>query len=100
SVTERGVNLDEIVSAMPDYHIVKEKVAFSGSLPDAYDRLEREFKGRADLTDGLRIDMEAGWLHVRPSNTEPVVRIIAEAESAALAEELTRRANETIGSTG
>jgi phosphomannomutase len=100
SVTERGVNLEEIVSAMPDYHIVKEKVAFSGSLPDAYDRLEREFKGRADSTDGLRIDMEAGWLHVRPSNTEPVVRIIAEAESAALAEELTRRANETIGSTG
>ena len=100
SVAERGVNLEEIVSAMPDYHIVKEKVAFSGSLTDAFGRLEREFKGRVDSTDGLRIDMDAGWLHVRPSNTEPVVRIIAEAGSATVADELVRRADETIGSSG
>ncbi len=99
SVAERGMDLGEIVSAMPDYHIVKEKVAFSGSLPDAFRRLEHEFTGRTDSTDGLRIDMDAGWLHVRPSNTEPVVRIIAEAESANLAAELARRADETIGNT-
>lgn len=100
SVSERGINIEELVSAMPHYHIVKEKSAFGGSLPDALDRLESEFEGRADRTDGLRIDMEEGWLHVRPSNTEPVVRIIAEAESETMAAELVRRAEETMGVSG
>ena len=37
--------------------------------------------GRADTLDGLRIDWDDSWVHVRPSNTEPAVRVIAEAKA-------------------
>jgi len=41
-----------------------------------------------NTTDGVKIDFENGWVHLRPSNTEPIVRIYAEAKTEAEAEEL------------
>ena len=45
----------------------------------------------ADRRDGLRLDWEDRWVHVRASNTEPIVRVIAEAAEAAVARELADR---------
>ena len=53
-------------------------------LPAAFAALERHFAdARADRLDGLRLDWPDRWLLVRPSNTEPIVRAVAEAGSAA-----------------
>ena len=41
-----------------------------------------------DESDGIRIDFERSWVHIRPSNTEPILRIIAEAPDRKQAEEL------------
>jgi phosphomannomutase len=98
AITESGTTIAERVAGMPEYHIVKRKVPAGGSLQETFGRLEREFRGRTDVTDGLRIDMDSGWIHVRPSNTEPVVRIIAEAGSSDMAAELAGRVGEIIGS--
>ena len=80
---EAETPLSERIARLPAYRIVKEKVPFPReALPAVYAALERDLpQGRADRSDGLRIEWpEArGWLHVRPSGTEPVVRIIAEA---------------------
>jgi phosphomannomutase len=47
--------------------------------------------GEIDDRDGLKWVGAGGWVHVRPSNTEPVVRIIAEAQDEAAADELIHR---------
>ena len=58
----------------------------------AYRILERfraEVQGPAvDFTDGIRVDWEDAWMHVRASNTEPLLRVIVEAEDEARAEEI------------
>ncbi len=54
-----------------------------------YAALEERFEDAAvDRQDGLRLAWNDRWLHVRPSGTEPIVRLIAEASTAAQAEEL------------
>lgn len=76
-----------LVAQLPAYRIVKEKTGFRReSLPAAYDALLGAFpEGRTDRSDGLRIEWPEArsWLHVRPSGTEPVVRLIAEAPAGA-----------------
>jgi len=88
--------LSELVSRWPSYQIVKEKVARSdGELSDLYRLVaERLEPGTRDTQDGLRLAWpeRGAWVHVRPSGTEPVVRVIAEARTAAEAEELVARA--------
>ena len=55
-------------------------------------KLTREANGLSDvkinLEDGLRLDWSDSWVHLRPSNTEPIVRIIAEGNTAERADEL------------
>jgi phosphomannomutase len=81
SMLERAVPLSGLVESIPAYHIDKRKYELGGkSLDEVYARLETAFAGAAvDRRDGLWFGWEKSWLHVRPSNTEPVVRAIAEA---------------------
>src|SRR6266550_207396 len=84
-----GKQVSELVAAAPRYTIVKAKVERgAGSrehgLTRAYAELQRRFPdARADTQDGLRLAWRDRWLHVRPSNTEPIIRLIAEAPSGA-----------------
>jgi len=89
-----GRRMSELVAAAPRYAIVKAKVERgAGSreqrLERVYAELRRRFPdARADMQDGLRLAWRDRWLHVRPSNTEPIIRLIAEAPSDAGAREL------------
>ena len=77
------------VAARPRYAIVKAKAPRGPDLARAYHALERRLGGAAvDRQDGLRLAWPDRWLHVRPSGTEPIVRLIAEAPEAGAAEEL------------
>ena len=49
---------------------------------------EGDLEGNVNTADGVRIDFADGWVHLRPSNTEPIVRLIAEAQTEERAEEL------------
>jgi phosphomannomutase len=72
-------------------------------LPDAYVELERQLASDGvDSSDGLRLHWDArqAWLHVRPSGTEPVVRLIAEAPERVEAEELIERATAVMDGVG
>ncbi|MCH7562615.1 MAG: phosphoglucosamine mutase [Gemmatimonadetes bacterium] len=95
-LVDEGRPLSQIVAGWPKYGIVKEKVRFPrGAIEDAYGVLENDLAGAvSDRADGLRLAWpdRKTWLHVRPSGTEPVVRLIAEAPRAAEAEELVARA--------
>ncbi|HEU5260550.1 MAG TPA: phosphoglucosamine mutase [Gemmatimonadales bacterium] len=86
-----GSTVSELVTAAPRYAIVKAKAPRDGgpALGDVYAALERRFSdAQVDTQDGLRLAWRDRWLHVRPSNTEPIIRLIAEAPTAALAQQL------------
>ena len=89
---EPGAPLSTRIARLPSYRIVKEKSAFPRSaLPAAYEALGRGMPGGdRDGSDGLRIEWpeRGSWLHVRPSGTEPVVRLIAEARDVSSAQAL------------
>jgi phosphomannomutase len=84
-----GKTVSELVAAAPRYAIVKAKIPRGAALDDAYAQLRRRFPdATVDVQDGLRLAWPDRWLHVRPSNTEPIVRLIAEAPTSAQAERL------------
>jgi phosphomannomutase len=95
--------LDEVVASRTTYVIIKDRLPRdAGTLEAAYAALETQLAAEAaDRQDGLRLDWYSGrrWLHLRPSGTEPVLRIIAEAPSAAGARELVAAARTALGRT-
>ncbi len=97
---DEGVGLREAASMWPAYVILKRKISFPReALEDAYGALEADFSPPdRDRTDGLRMAWpeKRVWLHVRPSGTEPVVRLIAEAPSEEDSEAILTRAAELL----
>jgi phosphomannomutase len=82
-LAESGQGIRELVREIPKYEMVKEKINFVGDIFELYEKLRREWpEAVVNNLDGLRLDWpeEKLWIHVRPSNTEPVVRIIGEGE--------------------
>jgi phosphomannomutase len=94
--------LSEIVAAAPKYVIVKDKLPRpDASLDKVYGALVTAFgDATADRQDGLRLSWKDRWVHVRPSGTEPIVRVIAEAPDEAGARELVRRSREPLDALG
>ncbi|MGB7157690.1 MAG: phosphoglucosamine mutase, partial [Tepidisphaeraceae bacterium] len=83
-----GKTVSQLVAEIPRYEIVKSK--FECRREDAeraVAAVKQAFAGeRIDTQDGIRIDWDDSWVHARASNTEPIMRIIAEAPDRATAE--------------
>jgi len=100
-LARRGDSVADLVAARPRYTIVKAKTGRGGELDSVYSALESRFDGAAiDRQDGLRLGWADSWLHVRPSGTEPIVRLIAEAPTEDAAQDLVAAAQEAIDSAG
>jgi phosphomannomutase len=95
---EENRSLSKIVGELPHYVIVKDKLDRpNASLDTVYDALRTAFAGAAvDTQDGLRLSWPDRWVHVRPSGTEPIVRVIAEGPTERDARELVRRSREPL----
>lgn len=101
-LAHEGRPLSQIVDSLPRYAMVKRKldlaaVGGTAAVAPALARVRAAFpQARVNDRDGVRLDVEHGWVHLRASNTEPIVRIIAEAPTAdeanALATECARAA--------
>jgi len=89
-----GRRVSELVAAAPRYVILKGKAErgtrnAEQGLDDVYAALRTRFpEANVDTQDGLRLAWRDRWLHVRPSNTEPIIRLIAEAPTGAAARDL------------
>lgn len=99
---EEGRSLSQIAGSLPRYVIVKDKLDRpNASLDTVYETLEAAFPGAAaDRQDGLRLSWADRWVHVRPSGTEPVVRVIAEAPTGAEALELVKQSRGPLDALG
>lgn len=97
-LSESGKPLSAIAAELPRYAIVKDKLDRpEGSLDSVYAALRTAFAdARVDTQDGLRLAWNDRWLHVRPSGTEPIVRVIAEAPTEEEARALVQRAREPL----
>jgi phosphomannomutase len=97
-LAQSGKRLSELVAEIPAYTIVKEKLPIEPGMAErAFERLRERFADQQlNDADGLRIDWPDRWVHIRPSNTEPILRIIAEAADRETANELITSVRETI----
>jgi phosphomannomutase len=97
---DEGKTLRSAANRWPSYTIVKEKLVFPRErIEEAYGALARGFPpAEANREDGLRLGWAASgeWLHVRPSGTEPVVRLIAEARDEGRAIGIIARARDLL----
>ena len=88
---ERNITLSQLKDTLPLYYIVKNKMKFQGDMANIITLLKKEYKSfKINSKDGVRIDFENSWAHIRKSNTEPVIRIISEAESKIKAEKISK----------
>lgn len=80
---EKKKTISDSVELLPFYLMKKDKIALnkidSGKI---FDKILKDYSNeKIDLTDGVKIVFKESWIHFRKSNTEPIVRIIAESKS-------------------
>jgi phosphomannomutase len=102
-MAETKKSISELVADLPRYAMVKKKYdlsslggasAVGGMLQRVAEKYNNE---KLNTSDGVRVDFQDGWVHLRPSNTEPIVRLIAEAPNEQAAEQLIANAAKVAG---
>lgn len=79
----RNQTVTEVIASLPKYYMKKDKVNVNGELKEIYSKLKEHFSGGiVNELDGLRLDFpDSSWVHIRPSNTEPIIRLYGEAKN-------------------
>ncbi len=94
ALAEDGGTLSQLKAGLPQYAIAKGKIELKGVPPDEVLEIiktRHARSGRVNTDDGIKIDFPDSWVHLRKSNTEPIVRIIGEAGTAEAARDLVSR---------
>ena len=89
-LVDTGKSISALKAAIPEYHIIKDKIKVSS---DASLKILRAVRRRYEneklnLLDGVHVDFGDSWIHARRSNTEPVIRVMAEAPTKDKANQL------------
>ncbi len=102
AITASGRPLRALADDLPHYAMIKAKIQrLNEPWERAAERLRSSFRAlEADAADGLRFSADDEWVHVRPSGTEPVVRVIAESPSAERARALVDQARQALQPSG
>lgn len=94
---QSGLNLSELAKPYQKYKIKKEKVEFEGDFNKVKDVIKKSFHANEyNEEDGIRLDFGNKWLHIRKSNTEPILRFISEGEKLEDVENLISKARSII----
>ena len=76
---------------LPKYFITKTKIQYSGQPETFLTKIIKKYMGKEckiNTSDGVKLDFKEHWIHLRKSNTEPIIRIITEAKSEKLAKDI------------
>jgi len=98
---ERKIKVSELLSSYPKYYMTKEKITISSdvNLDDILIDLSKKYENEhVNTIDGLKIDFEESWVHLRKSNTEPIIRIYSEAKTLEKSIDLIKNIQEEIKS--
>ncbi len=98
-MAQTGLSLSQIRHTYPSYVMIKNKMKLTSddALEKMFKKLKKEFKHeKINDIDGLKIDFKEGWVHLRKSNTEPIIRIYAESTSEKLANKLISKVQSKI----
>ncbi len=88
-LVEKNISLSELKKELPEYHIFKTKLNYKNEISSIIKDVKKLYdESLIDTTDGVKINFSNSWIHIRKSNTEPVIRIISEASSMLEAEKI------------
>jgi phosphomannomutase len=89
-LAETGQTVTELLNTIPRFSVIKEKlVCPSSRIPDVVRMVRREYAAYAmDVRDGVKVNLPGGWFLVRGSNTEPIIRVIAEGNTEIAARDI------------
>ncbi len=89
-MAKTGKTLSGLAKEIPSYVMIKDKIEMKeDKIADFISLVKKQYPGeKVDETDGSKIEFKKGWVHIRPSNTEPVVRFIAEGKDRIYVEKL------------
>jgi phosphomannomutase len=89
NLSDNNLSISELKSSLPEYFISKKKIEISKSPDEVLNHLINKYsKNHINNDDGLRIDFKDYWVHLRKSNTEPIIRIIVEAKTQTMADDI------------
>lgn len=102
-LAKSGLKVSDLRKTYPDYFISKNKIELTPGIPvDAIlEAVQKKYAHeKINTADGVKIDFESTkeWVHLRKSNTEPIIRIYAESQDAKKADALARRIMDDISS--
>ena len=81
-LTESGKKISQLKENLPQYYILKDKIKLSTDFEGKLKKYVKRFsKAKINYTDGVKVKLENSWVNIRKSNTEPIIRIMAEAIS-------------------
>ena len=93
-LAESGKSASMLRSTYPNYFISKNKIELTPDMEvdTLLEALKEKYKSQPiDTRDGVKIEFDKEWVQLRKSNTEPIIRIFAESESAATADHLANK---------
>ncbi|MBR5720735.1 MAG: phosphoglucosamine mutase [Bacteroidales bacterium] len=89
-LAKSGLKMTELREKYPKYYMAKDKITLDGSInfENVKQKVKDTVQGLYNEEDGLKIDFDNSWVHLRTSNTEPIIRVYSEAKSQDEAEKL------------
>jgi phosphomannomutase len=99
-LAETGLSAAALRATYPNYRMSKNKAELQAGtdVDGILDKIQKKYKKQPiNTVDGVKIEFDNDWVHLRKSNTEPIIRIYAESDSINTAENLTRKILQDIG---
>ena len=93
-LVEKEIKVSALKASYPKYAMSKAKLALSNDMDvdDLFKQIKNEYKDKNPITiDGVKIEFETAWVHLRKSNTEPIIRVYSEAHNEEAAQSLANR---------
>jgi phosphomannomutase len=98
-VAQTKKNLKALRNSYPDYFISKNKIELDKGVDviTIFDKIKGKYKNQPiNVEDGLKIEFDRDWVHLRTSNTEPIIRIYAESQNETTADNIAKRIMQDI----
>jgi phosphomannomutase len=93
-------SIKQLRNTYPDYFMSKNKIALQNGIDvkDIFEKIQDKYKNHPINTeDGLKIEFDTDWVHLRTSNTEPIIRIYAESNFETTSDNIAKRLMQDIG---